>query len=373
MKYIHILDEFSLAGGGGVRSVVADVSQEMARRGAEVYILALFIPNGTVIEDLKEWSRERHIVFDVLRSNNGSLISAAANLRRLLTPLTKEDKCCLFLHLKRGVLVGIIGSIGLKNVRRVEVFHSNYINYGVQARICKHFLDHHLPVSKESRQQLIDMYGIKPNKITLAYNGLDMEKIRSQVQPIDRKKNVFRILSVGRMATQKNLETSIKAYCLFKHENANVDCEYLIAGDGPQREELEKLSEGAVVFLGAIERADVISLIASADVVLFPSLWEGHSIALLEVLAIGCPVIVTDIPAFREVLDNQSLSTGELFREGPFGAVFHKEDVDSCKAAIEYMVNHREEHQQMRVFIKSLAANFTLQKQAEIYLNAAKF
>lgn len=372
MKYIHILDEFSLA-GGGVRSVVADVSQEMAKMGLEVYIFALGIPQDSNISCLKEWAEERNINFNVLRREGETLLRAARNLRHILYQFSREDKVCLYLHLKRGVLVGILGSIKMKNIRRVEVFHSNYINYKAQALVCKYFLDHHLPVSKESQQQLISEYGIKPNRITLAYNGLDLEKIRGQVIPIERNRGVFRFLSVGRMAPQKNLETSIKAYSLFKKENESVPSEYLIAGDGPQRSEFESLAAGDVSFMGMIGRGDVISNIASADVVLFPSLWEGHSIALLEVLAIGCPVIVTDIPSFREVLENKPLSKEELFRPEPFGAVFHKGSVESCKAAIEYMAKNKEQHKAMKDYVSSLAENYTLQKQTQIYVITAQF
>ncbi len=372
MKYIHILDEFSLA-GGGVRSVVADVSQEMAKMGLNVYILALGIPQDADVDILKEWATEKNIHFDVLRNSNESLLCAAKQLRRFLNQNSSNEKCCLYLHLKRGVLTGIIGSIGIKNVRRVEVFHSNYINYKAQARICKHFLDHYLPVSKESCQQLVEEYGIRPDKITLAYNGLDLEKIRCQVKPIDRDKRVLRILSVGRMAPQKNLETSIQAFKLFKQGNHQCKCEYLIAGDGPQRIEFESLAAGDVTFMGMIGRGDVISQIASADIVLFPSLWEGHSIALLEVLAIGCPVIVTDIPSFREVLENKPLSDEELFRPEPFGAVFRKGRIESCKAAIEYMVKNKEQHQAMKDYVSSLAENYTLQKQTQIYVTTAQF
>ena len=372
MKYIHVLDEFSLA-GGGVRSVVADVSQEMAKMGLNVYILALGIPQDADVDYLKEWAIEKNIHFDVLRNSNESLLKAAKQLRRFLKQNLANEKCCLYLHLKRGVLAGIMGSIGIKNVRRVEVFHSNYINYKLQAFVCKHFLDHYLPVSKESRQQLMEEYGIKPNRITLAYNGLDVGKIRGQVTPINRNKDVFRILSVGRMAPPKNLETSIQAYSWFKKENDSIKSEYIIAGDGPQRREFEALAAGDVSFLGMIGRGDVLSNIASADVVLFPSLWEGHSIALLEVLAIGCPVIVTDIPSFREVLENKPLSKEELFRPEPFGAVFQKGSIESCKAAIEYMVKNKELYEEMKDYVSSFAENYTLQKQTQIYVTTAQF
>ena len=372
MKYIHVLDEFSLA-GGGVRSVVADVSQEMAKNKLDVYILPLGIPDEDDVRIYSEWAKEKKIHFELLRERHKSLFSAAKKLRKFLKDKINEDKCCLYLHLKRGVIVGLIASRGMKNVRRVEVFHSNYINYQLQERVCKHFLDHHLAVSKESCQQLIDQYGVNPKKVTLAYNGLDMATVRGKIKNIKKSESIYRILSVGRMSPQKNLETSIQAYSAFKRENETFKSEYLIAGDGPQRREFEALAEGNVIFLGMIDRGDVLSNISAADVVLFPSLWEGHSIALLEVLAVGCPVIVTDIPAFREVLDSKPLADDELFRNEPFGAVFHKGNIESCKAAIDYMTHHKEQQIAMKEFVSSLAENYTLQRQAQIYIDVAKF
>ncbi len=372
MIYLHILDEFSLA-GGGVRSVVADVSQEMAKRGLRVYICPLGIPQGHQEDEYIRWSQERGIEFCLLRKNGENLLKAAKRLKNLLKKLNGSDKCCTYLHLKRGVLTGIIASIWLNNVRRVEVYHSNYINYKLQAVVCRPFIHHYLPVSKESFNQLVDRYGVDSSKISLAYNGINIEEVRAKISDINRDKTIFRILSVGRMAPQKNLETAISAFCRFTKSEDYVNSEYLIAGDGPQRREFEELSEGKVKFLGMVERSSVCSNIAVADVVMFPSLWEGHSIALLEVLAIGCPVIVTDIPAFREVLGYDPLQENELYRPGPFGVVFHKGNVESCKAAISYMARHRTQYQDMRRFVMTLADKYTVSKQVDVYINAANF
>lgn len=371
MKYIHILDEFSLA-GGGVRSVVSDVCQEMAKRDLDVYIYPLGIPQGSSEVEFEKWGNERGIKIKLMRKNGESLIKAISRIRNNIKILSIEDRCCLFLHLKRGVLAGILGTLCIKNVRRVEVFHSNYINYGLQARVCRPFINHHLAVSKESQQQLIG-YGIKPPKTTLAYNGINPEKIRGEVSVIKRDDSLFRVISIGRMARQKNLQTAIAAFCSFCKGDNKVKSEYLIAGDGPQREECEKLAEGKIKFLGMITRSEVYSQIAVADAVIFPSLWEGHSIALLEVLAIGSPVIVTDIPAFREVLGNEPLSDDELFRPGPFGVVFHKENIQSCQSAISYMAHHREDYMDMKNYVQSLSENYTIKKQVDIYVRAAEF
>lgn len=370
MTYIHILDEFSLA-GGGVRSVVTDVSLEMAKRGLRVYICPLAIPSDCDAENLIKWSKTHNISFELLANRGFAYVKAIIKLRTLLKKIHNEDECCLFLHLKRGVLIGILSSLFLKNIRRIEVFHSNYKNYKLQANLCHFFIDHYLPVSKESKQQLEEEYGIPSTKITLAYNGVDIEKLQGLVSNIKLDTSIFRILSIGRMSVQKNLETAIAAYCLFKEDNILTKSEYIIAGNIPQKDEYEKIAKGRVKYTGIIARSLVCSYINSSDVVLFPSLWEGHSIALLEVLSIGCPVVVTDIPAFREVLNNEPLKENELFRPEPFGAVFHKGNIVSCKAAICYMAQHRDSYNAMKKYVLSLANNYTVTKQVDVYIGTA--
>ena len=54
------------------------------------------------------------------------------------------------------------------------------------------------------------------------------------------------------------------------------------------------------MFLGV--RDDVPALITRADVFVFPSLWEGQGNALLEAMAVGAPIVATDIPSTRETL-----------------------------------------------------------------------
>lgn len=369
MKYIHIIEEFSLA-GGGVRSVVADVCQEVAKESNGVHIIALSIPSSCSVYEMKLWAQNNNIQFHLVNGAGSHLFTCIPSVRALIKSIRGNDNCCLYMHLKRGVFAGILSTVGLKRVKRVEVFHSRYSNYKLQALMSRPFIDHYLPVSCESKQQLMDNYGIPERKITVAYNGINIKNIISQIKPISRDRNILRFLSVGRLAYQKDLQTSVCAYKEYTSQS-NVQSEYLIAGDGPDRAELEKLAEGKVTFMGMIDRTDVYSNIAVTDVIVFPSRWEGHSIALLEVLAIGAPVIATDIPAFREVFGNRPLGEDELFRDEPFGAVFHKENPESCRAAIEYISKHTELLPAMSQYVKSLANNFTTEKQGCVYLNAA--
>jgi glycosyltransferase involved in cell wall biosynthesis len=84
------------------------------------------------------------------------------------------------------------------------------------------------------------------------------------------------------------------------------DCDFLIVGDGPLRGPLEAEARELRVdvrmrFTGM--RPDATALIARSDVIVFSSDSEGMSIAALEALAAGIPVVATDVPGMRELLD----------------------------------------------------------------------
>jgi glycosyltransferase involved in cell wall biosynthesis len=109
------------------------------------------------------------------------------------------------------------------------------------------------------------------------------------------------ILSMSRLAPDKGLEYLIGAASLLP---SSIQVKIIIAGDGPSRDSLERLANrldvmDRVTFAGF--REDVLELLAVCDVLALPSLREGLSIALLEAMAAGKPIIATSIGSQREV------------------------------------------------------------------------
>lgn len=130
----------------------------------------------------------------------------------------------------------------------------------------------------------------------------------------------FIIGIVARLWPQKRLKDALWAFETLRYVNLNFHV--LIIGDGPQRETLLrfrdqwKLSE-RVHFLG--HRDDVPRIMPSFDVMLSCSAYEGQSNSILEAMALGIPVIATDIPGNRDlVVDGETgilvPDSGEDFR-----------------------------------------------------------
>ncbi len=79
-----------------------------------------------------------------------------------------------------------------------------------------------------------------------------------------------------------------------------------------------------VRFLGSVADAELVELYASADALAFPSSHEGFGLPPLEALALGCPVIASDIPCLREVLPDTGV---EWFRDGDLHGMIRALDV----------------------------------------------
>ena len=108
--------------GGGVGSVITDLCEAMAHQSAEVYAISLFRREGIDFNIESEWAKKTGIHSLIMQDSDAdSKIKALFKLRKTIKELAKNDRCCLFLHLKWGVLAGIISTLGIKNIKRVEV------------------------------------------------------------------------------------------------------------------------------------------------------------------------------------------------------------------------------------------------------------
>lgn len=180
-------------------------------------------------------------------------------------------------------------------------------------RLFRRKTDHFIAVSPSVARDVARWVEVQPGKIHVVPNAIDRSK-HSCISPEHREKtrNVLdlaprdiMILSVGRLHRQKGLRFLIEALPHLGKEAERFVT--LIAGEGPERENLSRLaseivSPGRCVLLG--RRNDVPSLLSAADLFVLPSLWEGCPLVVLEVWAAGVPLIATDVPGTRDMVHN---------------------------------------------------------------------
>ena len=109
--------------------------------------------------------------------------------------------------------------------------------------------------------------------------------------------------TVGRLEEQKGHRYLVQA--ARQVLDARPDAQFLIVGDGPLRPELTDLAEELGIheqirFAGF--RTDYVRYMEAMDIGVMPSLWEGYSLSMLEFMALGKPMVVSDHPTFTEAL-----------------------------------------------------------------------
>lgn len=170
--------------------------------------------------------------------------------------------------------------------------------------------------SEYVQAKTIENLGVPTRATEVVYNGVDVEPFRrAGAQGRPRRPEAERPWVIGMVGTlegHKDQATLIRAASILQSDGAAVHVRLI--GDGRRRDELQGLIEATgapVAMLGS--RTDVPEQVADLDVFVFATTdQEGLGIALIEALAAGVPVVASDVPACREVLEEDGARFGAL-------------------------------------------------------------
>lgn len=173
-------------------------------------------------------------------------------------------------------------------------------------------VDKIMTISQNSKKDIIKFLKIPPNKVAVTYLGTEshFEPIKDRIvlKQIRKKLDLPSsfILFVGTIEPRKNIPFLIRGFAKVR-KKLNHDLKLVIAGkmgwekksifDLPKQLSIEK----DVFFLGNIEIKDLPALYNSAMIFVYPSLYEGFGLPLLEAMACGCPVITSNTSSLPEI------------------------------------------------------------------------
>lgn len=162
--------------------------------------------------------------------------------------------------------------------------------------------DHIITISNFSKQDIINQYKIDKNKITVAYPGYDNEIFKKKNSKIGNY-----IIYIGTIQPRKNLIRLMEAVA--RIEGLKL---IIVGKTGWEYEEIlatpKKLGiEDRVEFTGFLPTEKIARLLNGALAFVLPSLYEGFGITVVEAMASGCPVIVSNVSSLPEVVGNAGL------------------------------------------------------------------
>jgi glycosyltransferase involved in cell wall biosynthesis len=139
------------------------------------------------------------------------------------------------------------------------------------------------------------------------------------------------VLFVGRLAPEKELASLVRGFA--KVAALRPQVMLVLVGDGPCREEVYRLAgalaeEGRIRFTGAMPSSAVHEWVQIADVFALVSSLEGLPVSLIEAMATGLPVVVSDIPANRQLVDT-----------GVEGMVVETRNADAIGSALDSILS----------------------------------
>ena len=144
---------------------------------------------------------------------------------------------------------------------------------------------------------------IQESKLRVIYNGIDLNYFH--YHPVDQQNKYITIGAVSRLIPIKGIDTLIKCITYIKERFSNITFE--IVGDGPERESIEKLIaklgiDGTVKLLGRRNPDELLKIMSKWDIFVHTSYRESFGMVVIEAMALGKPIVASNIPALREIL-----------------------------------------------------------------------
>ncbi|MEM2125341.1 MAG: glycosyltransferase family 4 protein [Candidatus Methanosuratincola sp.] len=219
--------------------------------------------------------------------------------------------------------------------------------------------DRYIALTKTIASELVNA-GVPQERIVRLANGVETDRI---IAKSDYSLHFpARLIFAGRLHYQKGLDVLLKALKKVNEHDPALPICLQVLGDGPLREDMWRLAEQLgiaheVEFVGQTEQ--VIEHFRQADIFILPSRAEGISNALLEAMACGLPVAVSDIPGNLDVVEHEQN-----------GLIFHVEEPDSLAQVLVPLLEGQKLRESLgKAARKTVEKEFSLSVVADRYIS----
>lgn len=241
--------------------------------------------------------------------------------------------------------------------------------YRVNTADCIAAADHVVVVSEHTRARILEEFAPPPQKLTVLPNGvgeryrpLDPEEEPEARARLERTHGVRRYaLYVGGFRPRKNVERLLTAFASVAARRPEIDLVMVGAQGREFRSHILPLLsslelERRVHLPGYVPEPDLIALYQSAELLVYPSLFEGFGMPPIEAIACGCPALAHDGSALPETV-------------GDLGALVDMRDVDAISAAVSTLLDSERDEVVLRERSEAVRARFSWDRTARGYLD----
>jgi glycogen synthase len=311
---------------GGISRVVYDLAQNLGAFGNDVHVLTCWEPYTKDFEIDSNVNVHRVHVYNNPSNNFVEWVMQLnfAMLEYAIKLVQNNEFDIIHAHdwlvayaarvLKKSYSIPLITTIHATEYGRNSGIHTD-----MQRTICNiekwliNESDHLIVNSNYMRDELISIFNIHSDKISIISNGVDLRKfdnayIDSTFRENYAAKNEKIVFYVGRLVNEKGVHVLLNA--IPKILSTFNDVKFVIAGKGPCLNNLIELSQelnikNRVYFTGFVSEEVLLKLYKCSDIAVFPSIYEPFGIVALEGMVAGIPVVVSDTGGLKEIVNHK--------------------------------------------------------------------
>ncbi len=195
-----------------------------------------------------------------------------------------------------------------------------------------------LAISESARQDVIELFGADPDRVHVVYGGINLEEFATR--PAEEELAATRarfgihesyLLHLGTLEPRKNIPRLLDAYARVRDTRPDTPQLVLAGGEGWGADAIHaalaqhQLGD-AVACTGYLDRADAVRLLHGARGFVYPSLYEGFGLPVLEAMACRVPVLTSNVSSLPEVI-------------GTHGVLLEPENVDAIAAGLHALLD----------------------------------
>lgn len=299
MKILQVIPYFCF---GGAETMCENLTYALQKMGHQVTVVSLYAERTPISRRMEEAG----VKIRYLDKKLGLDLSMVPKLRKIMAE-EKPDAVHTHLDVIKYV-VAAARLAGVKNcVHTVHNVADKEAEGTLQKIINKTYfsLGWSTPValSPQVQKSICDFYGLKPDRVPVIYNGIDLSRCIPK-ESYEASKPVT-LVHVGRFNEQKNHAGLLRAFRLLLSEHPN--CYLNLLGDGELMPQVKALAQELgiserISFLGS--QSNVYPYLRDADIFVLPSDYEGMPMTIIEAMGTGLPIVATQVGGVPDMIEN---------------------------------------------------------------------